>query len=651
MRRAGAFAAIVVAASFAAYFPVLTPDTQFLWDDDQELWAARGHLVQDADGIRQAWFPIQRPAAGWHHVSEWKPIPGHGFWPLTPSVFWVEWRIFGAAERWAAASGDDAKIDAVQAIANRFHVPNVLLHALNALLVWWVLARLRVPAAKWVGLFFALHPMQVPSVAWVSELKNTLSLFLLLVSLALHLRDDESPRASLHAGSLAAFFLALCAKTAGVGFPVVLLGCAAWRRGAIGRRDALRVAPFFAVALGMGLVTLWFTSHSGGFGPLSPAPAGFWERLATAGWIPLFYIWKTLWPFDLMMIYPRLEVPWRNPLAYLPWLLLPALLWLAWRRRAGWGPAVGIALVAYGALLFPVLGFFEMTYRLHAEVSDHLHYFASVPLLALVVAGSAELAARRGAPRPALRACAWLCALGLGLLTCQRAALFKSHESLWADNVARNPTAWMAHQNLGTALGLHATALAPGEERDRLARRAVEHLLASLEHKHVHLTEDVEAEQRLRLELSAILVRLGEDRAARDELERSLAAHPSDRRARIALAMLLATASDSSVRDAAAALEHAQRASLEPSADPKRRLRELHALAAAHAERASQSRATAQSDFEHAAALMAQAEDIARSAGLERQQRLAAERRALYASGRPLRREPAAYPAPARDAP
>src|SRR5262249_18681495 len=347
-------AAAIALLTVAAYSPVLTPDTRFLWDDDNELWGSRGYLVQYVDGVAQAWLPFERPAGGWHRVWDWQPLAGRGFWPLAPTVFWLEWRSFGAEQRWSAAEGEQAKIAAVEAIANRFHVPNVLLHALNAILVWAVLAALRVPAAPLAGLVFAVHPIDVPSVAWVSELKNTLALFFLLVSLALFLRDDPSPRAPRYAASLLSFFLSLCAKTAGVGFPVVLLACLAWRRGTLARRDLRRVAPFFALALAMALVTLWFTGRTGGFERIV-APESPWHRLANAGWIPIFYAWKALLPVDLMMVYPRLDVPWRNPLAYLPWVAAAVAGAIAWRARQRWGRAPLVAPVGDRPLPLSVL--------------------------------------------------------------------------------------------------------------------------------------------------------------------------------------------------------------------------------------------------------------------------------------------------------
>lgn len=504
-RRLG-FAALILLATFAAYAPVLQPDTRFLWDDDDELWGVRGHLVQDSDGILQAWLPLQRPDGREYAAWEWEDVPGQGFWPLTPTVFWLEWRLFGADELWAASEIRSEQIEAVEGIANRFRLPNVLLHALNAILVWLVLARLGVPGSAWAGLFFALHPLGVPSVAWVSELKNTLSLFLLLLSFEAFLRDDEQPRRALQVGSLFLFFLSLTAKTAAVGFPFVLLGATWWRHGALARRDLIRVAPYFLLSLAMGLTTLWFTQESGGVTELVQGPESFGHSLAGAGWIPFFYAWKTLVPLDLMMIYPRLEVPWRNPASYLPIVAIALLLALAWAKRERWGRGPFFALTATGVLLFPVLGFFEMTFMMHTEVSDHFHYLGIIPVLALVVGGAATwVSARPGLKIPAgVVGVALL--LMLGVMSHERSKVFKGHVELWTDNVRRNPDAWMAQYNLGTSLLLEAEQIQSRDVRRGVEAWALEHLEQAVELQPTYA--------RAHYERAHALARLGDDAGA-----------------------------------------------------------------------------------------------------------------------------------------
>ncbi len=701
--------ALIAAASLVVYAPVLQPDTRFLWDDDSELWGHRGHLVQDTDGLLKAWFPVQRPEAGWHRIWEWQPQPGLGFWPLTPTVFWLEWRLWNADDRWEQGASRVEKIAAVEAIAYRFHIPNVLFHALAAILAWLVLARLGLQGAWLAGLVFALHPVHVPSVAWVSELKNTLSLPLLLVSLLLFLRHDERPRRWLLASSLLAFFLSLCAKTSGVAFPFVLLGCAWWRRGRIARRDLLRAAPFFVVAFLMGLSTLWFVQGSGGLSELVVPPENFLHRLAGAGWIPWFYGWRTLFPSDLMMIYPRFEIVWRSALAYLPGLALLAILACAWRWRASWGTSVLFAVGSFVALLFPVLGFFEMTFMMHSPVSDHFNYISMLPLLALVIGGTRAACASRPPAVWAWRAAAVGLVLVFACMTWQRAFHFKNHIALWSHNVAVNPDAWMAQYNLGSSLIVEADRLEPGPESERRYSSALAHLQRAVkvqpgyERAHYRLGtalgrvgRDAEAIEawlhgieiatrkadgpsllqagryrrevalaasrlgrldlaqdqyrlainlmptawRLYLELGGVLERLGDERGARSSYMRVLSQQRHHFDAQVSLALLLASAQNESIRNGKQALVYAERArSGDRELDVEQHLRVLHALAAAHAERAWAAVPESEDGFQIAADFTRRAIEMARESHRPDDVVLATARLHLYENGQPLRRE------------
>src|SRR5262249_30140534 len=148
-----------------------------------------------------------------------------------------------------------------------FHLVNVCLHVANALLLWRVLARLQVPGAWLAAAVFAVHPVHVESVAWVTERKNVLSGLLYLLALLSYLRfalpTDEARRGGwgFYALTVVLFALALLAKTVTCTLPVALLLVLWWKRGRVGWRDAALVAPLFVLAVGFGAVTAWVEKH------------------------------------------------------------------------------------------------------------------------------------------------------------------------------------------------------------------------------------------------------------------------------------------------------------------------------------------------------------------------------------------------------
>lgn len=480
MRRA-ALTIVFVLVSIAIYWPVLQPGSGFVWDDDAELWGTRGQLVLADDGPQRAWWPIVLPEEGWHRVDLWRPALGQGAWPLTPTVFWLEWRAFGAKDLWRGSRDRASAIEAVSRIAWRFHWPNVLLHALSGLLIVAVLRSLRIRGAALVGLLFVVHPLCVPSVAWVSELKNTLSLPLLLGSVLLDRKGEARRSGWLRAASLLAFWLSLTAKTSGVGLPVVLLAIAWWERRTLTRADLRATAPFFVLGLGMAALTLWFTAESGGLVALGPEPGGLIDRIALASVVPWFYLEKTFLPLGLTMIHPGLDAGFDGAA---PWLSL-AVLGIggafAWRTRHAAGGAWLAAAVAFGALLFPVLGLFRMTFAMHAPVADHFFYAALiVPLTGVVGGGASLLAARAPVVRRSAIGLALVVATVFAVVSHRRAGHWTDQEALWTQNVAVNPDAWMARYNLGSLLGVRAEGMDEGSARDALLEESDAHLAAAI---------------------------------------------------------------------------------------------------------------------------------------------------------------------------
>jgi protein O-mannosyl-transferase len=413
--------AAIVLAVLISYLPALRGG--FVWDD--EMLVTRNPLLQNSSGLAEIWFGGRTA----------------DYFPLTNTVFWVEHHLFGQH-----AAG--------------YHAVNILLQALNALLVWLVLRRLNIPGAWLAGLIFGIHPVHVESVAWISELKNVLSLFFALLSVLCFLQIDEKRllnSATVYSASLLFFLLALLAKTQVVFLPVALLLCVWWlnRRFpekeeiANFRRGAVRTAPFFLMATVLGLVTIWFQNR--GIGEEQIPVGDFGRRLANAGMAIWWYLGKVFAPVDLMPVYPRWRFGPPRPVEWLPVIALAGLfsvLWW-WRKRGTRGAF--FAMACFVVALAPVLGFVRMAFvRSGTLVADHCQYFADIAPIALFAAGMATLWARQRRGVRIATAVVLLPLLGaMGGYTWKRADVFRSEESLWNNTLAKNPDAWQAHARLG----------------------------------------------------------------------------------------------------------------------------------------------------------------------------------------------------------
>ena len=227
------------------------------------------------------------------------------------------------------------------------------------------------------------------TVAWISEQKNTLSMLFSAVAFLLYLRFYEDGRWRWYGFSLAAFLLALFSKTAVVMLPVVLLGCVWWVRGRLRWKDLVCSAPFFVFSLALGLVTIWFQHHRALQGHLVRSD-GFLARLAAAGWVPWFYLYKTLLPVHLTLMYPKWSIDASRWVSYLPGALLFLCFLVFWRERRTWGRPLLFGLGYFVATLVPVLGFFDQGFYSYSLVADHWQYYSIVGVIALAVAAGEE---------------------------------------------------------------------------------------------------------------------------------------------------------------------------------------------------------------------------------------------------------------------
>lgn len=406
-------AALILVLTGLAYLPALRDG--FVFDDAPLI--TDNNLVHASDGLYRFWLTTEAP----------------DYYPLTWSLWWVEWRLWGNNPR-------------------GYHVVGILLHAVNAVLVCLILRGLKIQGAWLAGLVFAVHPVNVATVAWISEQKNTLSMFFYALAILLYLEFDEDGRWSRYILSLTAFVLALLSKTAAVMLPIVLLGCIWWKRDRLRRNDLLWNLPFFVLSLILGVVTIWFQSHRA-MGAVVIRPDGFGARLASAGWIPWFYLYKTLIPLNLAVVYPKWEIDASRAISYLPGVILVGCFVGFWWKRHTWGRGPLFGLGYFVVTLFPVLGFFDQGFYQVSMVADHWQYFSISGAIALAVAGGAELYRLMGERyRYVGNLTGAVLLMVLAAVTWGRSSVYLNNEMLWRDAVTRNPNAWLAYNNLGSAL-------------------------------------------------------------------------------------------------------------------------------------------------------------------------------------------------------
>jgi hypothetical protein len=348
--------------TLAAYWPSIRGG--FIWDDDRY---AANPILEQPDGLTTIW--TLQPAATQYYKE----------FPLVYTTFWLERHVWG--------------LDPLG-----YHVVNLVLHVANALFVWLLLKRLQVGGAWIAAVIFALHPVQVESVAWISERKNVLSGLGYLLALAGYLRFEDSRGRGWYAGALVLFLAALLSKPVTCTLPVILL-ILRWQRGlTITRRDIVNVMPFFALALAIGVFTLVVERSS-------PNPATYLslaQRLLVAGRALWFYPAELVWPANLAFSYPRWSVDVQS-LAQWSWVAAAVAAGAGvWRARHRLGrPFVG-GLMFYVITISPVIGLVGVYTFRYAFVADHYQYLASIGLIAAATGSVVHLLRRAGiVPAPA----------------------------------------------------------------------------------------------------------------------------------------------------------------------------------------------------------------------------------------------------------
>jgi len=395
-----------------AYRPVWNGG--FIWDDDR--YVTNNPLLAAPDGLRRIWFSLDAPSQ---------------YFPLTYTVLRVERFLWGLNPA-------------------GYHWVNLLFHVANALLVWRMLTRLNLPGGWPASAIFALHPVQVESVAWISELKNLLMGFFFLLTLLAWIEFIDSRgdrRRIFYVAALIFYFLALAAKSTACTLPAAMLLILWWQHRPIGRKALAQVAPFLGLAVAVGIIAIWWEKyHQGTRVLVSIAPL---DRLLIASRAIWFYLSKIFWPSDLTFIYPQWEISPSDPAAY-TWLLLTVVLavfiWLA-RRRFGRGPEV--AALFFVLTLGPLLGFVMLYTFRYTFVADHYQYLACIGPIAFACCAFVRYSERIRNGRWIEWTATLAALICLTFLTVRQSETYRDIETLWRTTIARDPNSWMAYNNLG----------------------------------------------------------------------------------------------------------------------------------------------------------------------------------------------------------
>ena len=386
-----------------------------LWDDAAHVG---GPELRTLDGLRRIWFV---------------PRTTQQYYPLLHTSYWLQQRLWGDSP-------------------TGYHLVNLLLHIGCVVLVLKILRYLRIPGAELAAIIFALHPVNVETVAWISERKNTLSGLFGLAATFSYLNFDENRSRRTYAFAIGLFVLGLLSKTAIVTLPLAWLVILWWKRGAISwRRDAVPVIPFLLLSAAAGLMTWWIEYDNIGY-KASTLAFSLVDRCLIAGRAFWFQLGKVLWPSNLMFVYPRWEINAAVGWQYLFPLAVLGLLGILWSLRR-WSRAPLAGVLIYIFMLLPTLGFLNQFFFIYSFVSDHWQYLACLGIITPCASGIVLLAGQLKSWQAWLERGTILLLPGvLFLLTWQQSRMYTDAETLFRTTIARNPGCWMAYNNLGNTL-------------------------------------------------------------------------------------------------------------------------------------------------------------------------------------------------------
>jgi tetratricopeptide (TPR) repeat protein len=410
-------AGVIIAVGIWIFWPALWGG--WIWDDFP--YIPQNTLNGDPARLWKIWF-----------------APGSfiEYYPIEQTVLWAQWEIF-------------------RHNTLGYHITNLALHLLSSLLVWRLLAKFNLHLAWLGGLLFAIHPTAIESVAWMSELKNSLSLPPFLLAVCAYIDYDERGRKSDYFLSLGLFLVAMLCKISMAPFPVIILLFAWWKRGRIGWRDIKSATPFFVISLVLGLLTImagiWFrqTHHMVAD---QIQVGGLLSRLDLMGLLSAWYFYQVACPVTHSFLYAKWPVNPPSASQFFPWLLFAVAFYFLWTQRKSWGRHALLGLGFFFISLAPFLGLTTPSYMQYTWAMDHMLYLPIIGLIGLAIAGLDQLARHISEKvRPWSMILIALLMSSLTFASHLYAATFVDETTLWAHSVECVPNSVAARESLGLA--------------------------------------------------------------------------------------------------------------------------------------------------------------------------------------------------------
>lgn len=478
----------VFLAALVVYIPSL--DNGFVsWDDDHYIYD-NNQLVHQK-GLADIWTNVKHTRFKGERDPRNRRIlkdSTHQYYPLLFTMFWLEHRLYG----------DDPAVFKVEQEAVGYHATSMVLHAVNCVILLWLLQKLGVSVwAAWlVAALLAVHPMNVASVAWAAERKNLLALFFYMLAMMAYLRFRRKGKWAFYALTFVLFQCALWSKTVALTFPIVLLMTDRLIDRRWGVRSFARIAPMFLLSFIAAGTTMHVEDRNRSV-PLVDhqrpfvAPATLWfypaKLVAPVDQLPIYNLWNPD-AIDHDRWQPAAELKWWVPLIG---AIVAAWALVHWRRAIteSVGPHFWWGLGFYLVTQLPMMGLKNINYFQFAYVADHYIYNGCAGVF-LMLAVSADALRRRlgarGSAGHAVTAVALAALTAYGVKTWRYTDVWQDSESFWNATLAENPGCWPGWYNLGNHYKRQADRAANQRDSDTaqaLWTKAAEHYAGAIRAK------------------------------------------------------------------------------------------------------------------------------------------------------------------------